>query len=125
MTTPNAFTEEEAEGRGVDLRGLPPCTTLLVRTTNSLYRLVVNDGPTVSVQGGTFFPSPTTACVPGARIGGSYIRAGWIGVGMRLEIRSAGQRISTSAVRGITTLPPAPGSCLDSAAGFPCQPCTG
>jgi hypothetical protein len=88
---------------GVHLRHLPPFTTLLVRTTNSLYRVVITPGSEVYVQGGAFFPDPTSAYLDGSSIAGSCLRVGWIGVGLSLEIRSGGLRIITSPVRAITT----------------------
>ena len=91
------------DNAGVHLRDLPSCTTLLVWTTNSVYRVVVTDWPEVSIQGGAFFPDPTSAYLDGASIGGSSLRVGWIGVGFLVEIRSGGQRIITSPVRAITT----------------------
>jgi hypothetical protein len=87
----------------VHLRDLPPFTTLLVWTMNSLYRVVVTHWPEVYVQGGTFFPDPTLAFVDGASIGGSCLRVGWISAGLLVEIRSGGRRIITSPVLAITT----------------------
>ena len=40
---------------GVHLGLLPPSTTLLVSTQNSLYRIVVMDGSGISVQGVPIF----------------------------------------------------------------------
>jgi hypothetical protein len=94
---------------GVRLRDLPPFTTLLVRTKNSLYRVVITHWPEVYIQGGAFFPHPTWAYIDGATLGGSCLRVGWIGVGLLLEIRSGGRHIITSPVRAITT-EPAPSS---------------
>lgn len=88
---------------GVDLRTLPPFTTLLVWTMNSLYRVVITGWPEVCVQGGAFFPDPTSAYVDGASIGGSCLRVGWIGVGFVVEIRSSGRHILTSPVVAINT----------------------
>ena len=88
---------------GVHLRDLPPCTTLLVWTMNSLYRVVVTQWPEVYVQGGAFFPDPTLARVEGASFGGSCLRVGWIGAGLLVEIRSGGRHIITSPVLAITT----------------------
>jgi hypothetical protein len=88
---------------GVQLSDLPPFTTLLVRTVNSLYRVVIIHWPEVCVQGGAFFPDPTLACLEGARIGASTLRAGWIGVNLRVEIRSGGRLIITSPVRAISS----------------------
>ncbi len=87
---------------GVHLRRLPPFTTLVVRTMNSVYRVVITLGPEVYIQGGVFFRDPTRVFVDGATTGG-ILKIGWIGVGLMVHIRSAGQRIITSPVRAITT----------------------
>jgi len=87
---------------GVHLRRLPPFTTLLVQTANSLYRLVITQGPEVYVQGGVFFPDLTSAYVEGSSGGGS-LEVDWIGVGLRVQFRSRGYRIVTSPVRVITS----------------------
>ena len=87
---------------GVYLRQLPPWTTLLVRTTNSLYRVLVTDGSNVYVQGGTFFPYPTAAHLHGDSLGGSALKVGWIGVGLLMEFQIGGTLIVTSPVRAIT-----------------------
>jgi len=89
---------------GVHVRQLAPFTTLLVRTTNTLYRVVITQGAEVYVQGGAFFPETTRAYLDGASIGGSSIRVGWIGVGFLVEFRRGSRRIITSPVRAITTL---------------------
>ena len=86
---------------GVHLRHLPQFTTLLVRTMNSWYRVVITRWPEVYVQGGAFFPDPTCAYLDGASRGVS-LRTGWIGVDLSVEFRSGGQRIITSPVRAIT-----------------------
>lgn len=88
---------------GVHVHRLPPLTTLLVRTTNSLYRIVVTEGCSIYVQGGEFFPDPTSAQLDGASLGGGFLRVGWIGVGLLMEIRATGRRIVTSPVLAITT----------------------
>jgi len=88
---------------GVHLCDLPPFTTLLVWTRNSLYRVVVTQWPEVYVQGGAFFPDPTLAHVDGASIGGSCLRVGWISAGLFVEIRSGGRHIITSPVLAVTT----------------------
>lgn len=88
---------------GVDLRDLPPFTTLLVWTMNSRYRVVVTEWPEVRIQGGTFFPDPTLAVIDGASMGGSCLRVGWIGAGLLVEIHSGGRHITTSPVLAITT----------------------
>ena len=87
---------------GVQVSHLPPGTTLLIQTMNSLYRVVITNWPEVYVQGGALFPHPTSAYFDGASIGGSGLRVGWIGVGLPVEIRAEGRRIITSRVRAIT-----------------------
>jgi hypothetical protein len=88
---------------GVHLRDLPPFTTLLVWTMNSLYRVIVTHWPEVYVQGGAFFPDSTLACIDGANVEGRRLRVGWISAGLFVEIRSGGQHIITSRVLAITT----------------------
>ena len=90
----------------VHVRQLPPLTTLLVWTRNSLYRVVVTDGANVVVQGGAFFPHPTAALLDGASLGGNVLKSGWLGVGLLMEIRVGRRRIVTSAIRGIATEQP-------------------
>jgi hypothetical protein len=71
---------------------------------NSLYRVVITQGPDVYVQGGTFFPELTAAHIVGASIGKSCLGAECICVGLLVEIRSGGRRIVTSPVLAITTV---------------------
>lgn len=90
---------------GLNLSDLPPFTSLLVWTVNSLYRVVVARWPEVYVQGGAFFPDPKLASIEGASLGGTCLRVGWICLGLRMEIRSGRWRILTSPVLAITTQP--------------------
>jgi hypothetical protein len=95
-------------GEGVFLCHLPPRTSLLVLTVNSLYRMVIGRPPQVYVQGGAFFPEPTAARLVGSsRFPGGWLKVGWIGIGRRIELRSRDQYVVTSPVRAITTDPPA------------------
>jgi len=87
---------------GVYLRHLPPFTALLVRTMNSVYRVVITRGPEVYVQGGAYFPNPTSAYLDGAVITGQCLKVGWIGVGLMVQIRSGGRSIITSRVCAIS-----------------------
>lgn len=102
-TTLESFRALVMDVEGVHLHHLPPLTTLLVRTMNSLYRVVITQGSDVYIQGGAFFPDPTSAYIDGASIGRSCLKVGWIGIGLLVEIRSGGRRIITSPVRTITT----------------------
>jgi hypothetical protein len=95
------FTTAVASTSGVHLRDLAPMTTLLVRTRNSEYRIIVSSGDAVLVEGGHFFPCLTEARFSGASVGGSFLKVGWIGIGLRMEILADGRRIVTSPVRDI------------------------
>lgn len=107
--TLGGFLEIVSSSAGVYLCDLPPCTSLLVSTLNSLYRMVIMQAPEVSVQGGVFFPEPTAARLVGSSlVPGGLLKVGWIGVGLRFELRSRDQYVVTSPVRAITrTDPPA------------------
>src|SRR5262245_55420874 len=101
--TVNTFLDLISQSDGVELDQLEPMTTLIVRTRNSHYRVIVAEGDDVLVQGGSFFPEPTPARLDGASAGGNRLRKGWIGVGLLMEFRARGQRIITSRVLEITT----------------------
>ena len=88
----------------VRFRALPPFTTLLVRTVNSLYRVVISQEPDVYVQGGAFLPEATSAYVGGVSIGGGRLKADGICVGQLIAILAGGRRIITSQVLAITVL---------------------
>jgi hypothetical protein len=93
---------------GVDVRHVPPRTTLLVQTVNSVYRVVITHGPEVCIQGGVVFPEPTVAWLVGsASVPGGWLKVGWIGTGFRIELRSGDHRIVTSLVRAIAIERPA------------------
>ncbi len=101
--TLEGFAAEASAASGVHVPDLAPLTTLIVRTRNSQYRIVISQGGTVLVEGGRFFPRPTTAYLDGATFGGSLLKVGWISVGLRMEIRTGDQRIVTSPVHAIAT----------------------
>ena len=83
---------------GVSLADLEPLTTLLVRTANSLYRIIVLRGETVLIKGGRSFPEITRGDL--FSFGVNVVRFGWIGVGFRMEIHSGDHCVVTSPVRG-------------------------
>ena len=101
---------EAAAGPGLALRALEPLTSLFVRTRNTRYHIVVSGGDEILIQGGRFFPDPTPAHLEGATLGSSLLKVGWIGVGLRMEIRARGQRIVTTAVHAIVRGGLEPGS---------------
>jgi hypothetical protein len=103
--TLTGFTAAVATTHGVHLRDLAPMTTLHVQTRNSQYRIIISTSDAVLVEGGQFFPCLTPAHVSGASVGGSFLKVGWIGVGLRMEILVDGRRIVTSPVLDISAAP--------------------
>lgn len=99
--TLDEFASELSTREGVRLADLEPLTTLLVYTTNSLYRIGVLNGTRILVQGGTF-AEITPADFSGSGFGGSLLKCGWIAVGLRMEIRAGNRRFVTSPVRAIS-----------------------
>ncbi|MGB7220354.1 MAG: hypothetical protein WBD07_16270 [Vicinamibacterales bacterium] len=101
--TLDGFMAEVEGNDGLDVRQAEPLLTILVRTYNSLYRIIpLQRGDCrVLVQGGQFFPQPTEAHFAGSTFGGSFLKMAWIGTGLHMEINAGGQRIITSPVKGI------------------------
>jgi hypothetical protein len=99
----DGFIEMNEKLEGVALRELFPFDTICVRTYNSDYRVLLLEPETgrALVQGGRFFAEPAEAVVDGSTFGGCMIKPGWIGLGLRLEIRVNGQAIITSPVQAI------------------------
>jgi hypothetical protein len=102
--TLDGFAFQFGDADVVDVRELAAGTVVIVRTRNSLYRLVIVEPGTqrVLVSGGDWFPEPTEARLVGATCGGSMLRPGWIGVGLRLELRHTNLPITTSCVDAVT-----------------------
>ena len=90
--TLDGFTTEVSETDGIGLADLDPITTLLVRTQNSLYEIVVVQPrqKAVVVQGGPFFPQATRAVLSGSNFGGSLLKVAWVGIGLHMEFRARG-----------------------------------
>ncbi len=88
---------------GIDFQSLEVGAIVHVHTKFSSYRLVVTDpeGGAARITGGRLFTEPTPVRVEGATAGGSAIKAGWIGVGLRLELLNSTNRVTTSVVRSV------------------------
>ena len=87
----------------VDFRLLPSGAELVVETCNSCYRVVMLDHHrNVLVQGGRYFQQATEARLEGSALGGSLLKAGWIVLGLCMEVSHLGTRIVTSRVRSIS-----------------------
>lgn len=110
--TSEGFAVEAGCVDGIAIDALDTGTRFIVQTRNSEYRLIVLDGPrqTMLMQGGRLLTEATEVFVQGSSAGGSYVKTGWIGVGLRVEILAGGRRIVTSRVQSITieSVPPRP-----------------
>ena len=103
----DGFATEVSPTDGIGLADLDPITTLLVRTQNSRYQIVVVQPRlrAVLVQGGPFFPQATRAVLSGSNFGGSLLKVAWVGIGLHMEFRAGDQWIITSRVQAITVQP--------------------
>lgn len=101
--TLEGFAEEVSKVDGLAIAELESISTVLIRTQNSLYRVIVLQPPdaNIIVQGGQFFPEPTDGRLIGSSFGGSFLKMGWIGIGFRMEIYQGLRRIVTSPVHSI------------------------
>jgi hypothetical protein len=88
--------------QGIKLSTLNPFDTILVRTVNSEYRVFMLDPKTGSVllEGGKI-TEPVEATVLGSSFGGSVLRNGWIGVGLRIEALAKEKYLRTSPVQAV------------------------
>src|SRR5262245_36229398 len=84
--TLDSFVLQASRADGVAIESIERGRVVRVKTWYSVYHLLVLDPVKrhVLVKGGTPFPELTEARVDGATQGGSSIRTGWVGVGLRL-----------------------------------------
>ena len=101
--TLDGFVDEVSRADGIGLIDVDAFTTLVVRTENSVYQVTIlkPHARKVLVQGGAFFPVRTKACLNGSSFGGSCLKLGWVGLGLRMEFHTEDQWIITSHVRSI------------------------
>jgi hypothetical protein len=110
----DAFVYESGCSEGVDFCTLEVGAIVNVFTKYSRYRLVALNPQHKSalVTGGRLFPQATEVRIEGATAGGSAIRPGWVGVGLRLEMSNGSNRVTTSVVQSVTVdQPPASKIC--------------
>jgi hypothetical protein len=102
------FAHESGSSDGIDFRSLDIGTVVNVHTRYSCYRLVVIDpeDKRALVKGGQFFVESTEVRIEGSTAGGTAIKRGWIGIGLRLEMLNLDKRITTSVVQSLTIDPP-------------------
>jgi hypothetical protein len=104
----DAFVYESGCSGGIDFHSLDVGAVVNVHTRYSHYRLVVLDPESkrALVTGGRLFQESTEVRVEGATSGGTAIRPGFIGLGLRLEMSSNSNRVTTSVVQSLTIDPP-------------------
>ena len=88
---------------GVTLMTLKARDKIHVRTRNSVYEILMLDPESgrALAQGGEYFTEPVEATVSGSTFGGCMLKAGWLGVGLRMEIYANGRRTVTSPVQSL------------------------
>lgn len=94
---------EEAKVDDVAVETLQPFDTILLRTYNNDYRILLLD-PTSGralVEGGEYLVEPREALLRGSAIPGSEFKAGTICVGSRLEIWVDERVLLTSTIRSV------------------------
>jgi hypothetical protein len=102
-----SWTDHDWTG-GVELRRLAGLDRFVVRTRNTNYEFTVLAPETgeVLVRGGRFFPEHTRARVTGCTMGGSVLKVCAIYPGFLMELQHGEQRIVTTRVQRISSLPP-------------------
>lgn len=105
--TLDGFVATVRQSDGVGLGDLDALTTVMIKTLNTRYRVIVLEPPRakILIQGGEFFPELTEAQLAGASLGGSMLKLSWLGCGLRMEVCVDGQRIVTSPVQSIEVQP--------------------
>lgn len=91
------------EPKGVYLDELEQGRILEVQTENHLYRIVnCGKGEALICGHPEYCPIPAAATISGSTWGGSMLKMGFVGIGMRLEFRMAGNGVVvTSRVQHI------------------------
>lgn len=101
----NNIVQSEIEG-GVFLDALPEGAMLELQTENRRYWILNRGRGQVLISGHPeFCPRPLHACIHGSTWGGSMLKVGFIGRGMRLEFAPRnGMVITTSRILDIRTV---------------------
>lgn len=97
-------TEIGCSPQGLELAKLLRFDTIIVRTTNSEYRIVLLDPVTgrALLEGGRQITGPVEVIVLGSSFGDTIARVGWIGVGLRMEVCANDGYIRTSPVQSLS-----------------------
>jgi hypothetical protein len=71
---------------GIDIHKLKEGITIFVATRHNVYAMIKKKDRDVTIQGGKYFKDPTEAVFVGSTFGGSVMKIGWIGFGMKMEL---------------------------------------
>jgi hypothetical protein len=84
----------------VDLNSLQPFDTILLRTRNSDYRMLLLDpnAGRALVEGGQYLTEPNQAFIKGSSISETAFKSAWICIGGRLELWVGDRAFITSPV---------------------------
>ncbi len=107
--TLDGFVKAIDKNQGVLLSDIGEGKTLIVKTKNSTYTIQVVNPATqeVIVSGGLFFVNPTGCILSGATLGSSFLKIGWIGIGMSMEFHKKEHgTVVTSFVQSISLIGP-------------------
>ena len=99
--------QSEIEG-GVFLADLPPASVLEIQTQHHHYRAVTLSENSVLISGHPeYCPEPVSVAIAGSTWGGSMLKRGFVGRGMRLEFSHPAYRtpIITSRIKEIRECP--------------------
>jgi hypothetical protein len=98
----DAIKQSEIDG-GLFLKNLSAGDRFDVHTQNSVYRVEVTDPQKnrVKIKGGNHLPEETDATISGSTWGGSMLKMGFVGMGMRLEVWHDGRVLRTSTIKDI------------------------
>jgi hypothetical protein len=101
--TPRTSTREMSSSADIRLDSLQPFDTILLRTYNSDYRILLLDPKTgrALVEGGDYIVEPTEAVVCGSALVGDEFKPGTISVGCRLEVWIGERVLLTSPVKTV------------------------
>jgi hypothetical protein len=101
----NKIAQSERDG-GVWLKNLGTHDALLVRTQNSMYRIVKTGPGDYTIEGNKdYCPSATPCKIHGSTWGGSMLKIGYVGKGLFLEFSTKEHRVvTTSQIVAIETL---------------------
>lgn len=97
------IAQSEADG-GVSLKSLAVGKALLVQTKNTLYLIEKRGEGEFLISGNQgYCPNPTKVNIHGSTWGGSMLKVGFVGIGMRLEFSILGKpgAITTSQIESI------------------------